>query len=486
MRKAIRENFMRRSAASILAIATMITTVFVGCAPDNKETSLPQQNIKPLAVKDNTQTVSGGDNTHSNISRFKMVQEDNTDGESIGINILGAFPIYKDETGYFIWSNNSRFDLKNSSAGFVRLAKENETIVLCNNTGKYTVYDGEENLASAQEAIRKFLAERTDTEVSVVIDSNQMISVKYQDVMMLNSHRDTFDLEAILKALNIEYTIKSDRVEVTRFDYNANKSVTLNLPLTEKGQIIQDTCSEPSGNEGTNIITLGTFKEGNTYYADKSTLYDILGIEIEDEDKGYTIGKSAMVQLGEISLTENEPIKVVIDEVDDTEEYQYVEDTPTEFTDEQLLNRMDENTREWADRAGIVFEQTTDGSVTAQNALKAIQERFPTLTFTYTGQGIICEEYSQGNMWFDSPYASMTAEEVYAEMTAKYGTDPHCLDNISPEEWVKDIIPLTALTMLSFSCENESIVDYATGIGVSISDSPLAPISFDTWIDTIN
>ncbi len=140
--------------------------------------------------------------------------------------------------------------------------------------------------------------------------------------------------------------------------------------------------------------------------------------------------------------------KVIIDEVDDTEEYQYVEDTPTEFTDEQLLNRMDENTREWADRAGIVFEQTTDGSVTAQNALKAIQERFPTLTFYVDAQCISCEEYDQELLWSESPYASMTAEEVYAEMTAKYGTDPHCLDSIPPEEWVKDIIPLRALTML--------------------------------------
>lgn len=483
-----RSSLIRRSTATVICLGLVVTTLFTSCGKtssvnNNSTISSDVVKLNNTSVVDNMSNISSGDGVSSNITRFKF-KEMPCDTDNIGIDVIGVFPIYKDDEGYFIWSNNKRVELELTGEDFATIKDQKDNIVLRNNTGVYSLYRSNEDITKQQEEFVEFLNSSTSKEAHMIIEKSQMITVSCIQVPVLSSQHDMFELATILDALNISYEVKKDRIDVVRFDNITEKNLTVHIPLAEKGQVIQDTCSEEDGQHGTNIIVAASFIEDGKVYADRSTIYDILGINLSEDGNGYAIGTASMVAVDKISLTENAPAEAVFDiDVVDHNMDDIIHNQ--EFSKEELVASMDEDTKEWADKIGIVFQQENDADATAANACAALKAKYSTLDWETSDQGVRCTTYMKyRNEAFDGTYDNTSAEQLYAELTAKYGSSPDCLKNRSPEEWVVDAGKFEALAAKS-GLASDTIVEYAAGADETIFNSGLTGMSFTSYRDVV-
>lgn len=439
MRKNLRQSCIMESSVAILTISLGATTIFSGCSAKEDEKNVGTSVDEINKIDDLNLTANKISDIKDNTEKFefKEVNPDVSKMTKASVKFMNDFDIYLDtESNPFIISGNQLVEMKNDGTGMYLPISDDNHIIIYNGQCGYLLYSKDE-YSTETNKVTEFLQQEvssTDaTLVPVVInqDSNRIKMVNFQYVEVLSGNRSCFDLLSILDELQIEYEVQDNVIIVKRFNYETNTVNKVYIPLAKKGSLIRDTCS--NGKTGTNVVLACTFEEDGVYYADRSTLYNVLGISIGEKYNGYIIYDNIGINL-ETAIAE--PVMIpecnVIKEVVDTPTTKVTvvesgapsvdnSNSDLQLSDEQIISaNSDENEqlcRDW----GIVAQFGYDQHDNAKLLAEKMNEKYSNYHFTVEGGGAVCDEYVEATQM--NPEDVPSIEESLANIKAWLGDD---------------------------------------------------------------
>ena len=429
MRKNLRESCIIESSLALIALSLGATALFSSCsAKEDKDSDVGLNIYKIDKVSDISKKEAKDVRIIDNTSKFAFLDEkvDISKFTVSSANFMDEFEIYLDaEQKPFIISGNKLVEMKKDDNNMYLPFSENNHISIYNSKCGYLLYDSEsysKALTSVEDFLSKEIDVTTASEIPVVFnnDSDRMLMVKFQQIDGVSGVRSCFDLLNILDELKIEYEVQDNVIIAKRYNYTTKELDKVYIPLAEKGSIIRDTCS--NGQSGTNTILACTYKDGETYYADRSTVYSVLGISIAEKYNGYVIQDNVGINL-EMAVAEGVSIPECLTVSSDIEENPVtkvtivespvpdieVKENDIELSDEEIIASNSDRDEDLCRRWGVVAQFGIDAVSNAKLLAEKMNEKYPQYHFSSYLNGVQCDDYVE--LMKQCPIETLTVEE---------------------------------------------------------------------------